>query len=130
MSTLHQKSNQNRLLNPINCFAFLSTKLYTKKRGPYGAHRNPPHALKHGLTETDSTYAWNSALHGSGVILKTEVSITFSLDLMEEAVSWSSSLDIVPIEMATSFTTPLNLSLPTTGCSGKSGSIDRRRYGR
>ena len=87
-----------------------------------------PHALKHGLTETDITCAGTPLLHGSGVILKTEVSITFSLDLMEEAVSWSSSLDIVPIEMATSFTTPL--SLLRTRCSGKSGSIDRRRYGR
>ena len=57
-----------------------------------------------------------------------EVSITFSLDLMEEAVSWNSSLDIAPIEMATSFTTPL--SLLHARCSEKSGSIDRRRYGR
>lgn len=87
-----------------------------------------PHALKHGLTETDIRCAWTPLSHGSGVILKMEASITFSLDLMEETVLWSSSLDVAPIEMVTSFTTPL--SLLRARCSEKSGSIDRRRYGR
>lgn len=87
-----------------------------------------PHALKHGLTETDITCAWNSAFAWFRRDLENGGIDTFSLDLMEKTASWSSLLDVAPTEMVTSFTTPL--SLLRARCSGKSESIDRRRYGR
>lgn len=87
-----------------------------------------PHALKHGLTETDITCAWNSAFAWfrrdleNGGIDYVLVGLDGRNRLMELIARYC------PIEMVTSFTMPL--SLLRAKCSGKSGSIDRRRYGR
>ena len=87
-----------------------------------------PHALKHGLTETDIICAWNSAFAWfrrdleNGGIDYVLVGLDGRSRLMELIAR------CCPIGMVTSFTTPL--SLLRARCSGKSESIDRRRYGR
>lgn len=87
-----------------------------------------PHALKHGLTETDIRCAWNSAFAWFRRDLENGGIDYVLVGLDGKTASWSSLLDVAPTEMVTSFTTPL--SLLRARCSGKSESIDRRRYGR
>lgn len=87
-----------------------------------------PHALKHGLTETDITCAWNSAFAWfrrdleNGGIDYVLVGLDGRSRLMELIARYCPNRDGYII------TTPL--SLLRARCSGKSGSIDRRRYGR
>ena len=62
-----------------------------------------PHALKHGLTETDITCAWNSAFAWFRRDLENGGIDYVLVGLDGKTASWSSLLDVAPTEMVTSW---------------------------